>query len=544
MSTIDLSEHFTYRKLIWFVLPCILIFLVDTTYGMIDGFFVSNFAGKNALASLNLIMPLPTAIGTLGFMFGTGGSALIAAVLGKNKKEFAKKIFTMVVSAILVVGVILSFIAYIYMEEIALFLGADENLIDGCVIYGKILICSIPFFILQNAFNSLLITAGKRSYGLIFIIITAISNITLDVVLIYKWDMGLIGAAIATGFSYFIGGLMPLLYFLSGKNKVLSFAKTRMNSKIIEKVCSNGSSEMISNISVAIVSIIYNLQLIKLMGVNSTDGVAAYGVIMYLNFVFLAIFLGFASGSISIIGYKYGAEDKNELKSIFRKSMVFILFVGCLMACLSNIYADKLAYIFINYDEDLHRLTTYAIKIYSISYALCGFNIFGSAYFTGLNDGKTSALISFLRTFVLQIASIFILPRIFGIESIWASIIVAEGITLLITIFLFIRSNNKEFEEDKVAMMEDAYESRKKKKLKKSKFNVVNGDKIVPRSVVNASKKNDSDEEEEENNKEESNDDLPENNKDDSKNEEENDKEEDNESSENDDEGKKVKIGF
>ncbi len=463
MSTIDLSEHFTYRKLLWFVLPCILMFLVDTTYGMIDGFFVSKIAGKNAFASLNLIMPLLTAIGTLGFMFGAGGSALISAVLGKNKTEFAKKIFTMIIDAIIVVGIALSVIAFIYMEKISIFLGADENLIDGCVIYGKILVCSIPFFILQNAFNSLLITAGKKSYGLFFIIMTAISNITLDIILIYKMEMGLVGAAIATGFSYFIGGLMPLLYFLSGKNKILCFVKTKINSKILWKICSNGSSEMVSNISIAIVSIVYNLQLMNIMGSNGTDGVAAYGVISYLNCVFLAIFLGFSSGSISIIGYKYGAEDKKELKNIFRKSIIFIFFIGCLMAILANIYAYELAFIFTGYDENLYQLTVNAIKTYSVSFALCGFNIFGSAYFTGLNDGKTSALISFLRTFILQIPSIFILPSIFGTESIWASIIFAEGITLIITIFLFIKSNNKEFEKDRITIIKNIWENNDKK---------------------------------------------------------------------------------
>ncbi len=453
MSTIDLSEHFTYRKLLWFVLPCIFMFLVDTTYGMIDGFFVSKIAGKNAFASLNLIMPLLTAIGTLGFMLGTGGSALIAAVLGKNRADFAKKIFTMIISAIIVIGITLSFIAFIYMEKIAIFLGADENLIDGCVIYGKILVCSIPFFILQNAFNSLLITAGKKGYGLIFITITAISNIGLDIFLIYEMKMGLIGAAIATSSSYFIGGLLPLLYFLSGKNKILSFVKTKIHSKIIGKVCSNGSSEMISNISIAVVSIVYNLQLMRIMGPNGMDGVAAYGVITYLNYVFLAIFLGFSSGSISIIGYKYGAGDKDELKNIFKKSIVFIFFIGCIMTIIANIYADELAFIFTGYDENLYYLTVNVIKTYSISFAICGFNIFGSAYFTGLNDGKNSALISFLRTFVFQIPSILILPLMFGAETIWYSIIVAEGITLFITIFLFIKFNNREFEEDKIAII-------------------------------------------------------------------------------------------
>lgn len=436
---IRLSDHFTYKKLLRFVLPSIAMMLVSTTYGIVDGLFVSNLVGKNAFAALNIVMPLLMGIGAFGYMFGSGGSALIAYILGIGEKEKASKIFSMLIVVLITIGVGLAVVAFIWMKPIARLLGASDLLLSDCVLYGRILLCAIPFYMLQDAFQSLLITAEKPKMGLVTSIIAGLTNIVLDFVLVYVFEFGLGGAALATAFSWGVGGLVPIAFF--GKNKTtIYFTKPEFDWRALGKACANGSSEMLSNISTSIVAILYNYQLMKFTGEN---GVAAYGVIMYVNYAFLAFFLGYAISCGPVVGYQYGAGNKKELKNLLRKSILLNAIAGIVMVILAETLANSLAQIFVGYDAELCSLTVKAMKLYSISFVICGLNIFGSAFFTGLNDGIISAIISFMRTLVFQVFSVLLLPLIFGIDGIWLAVVVAEGLTLLITIGLFAANKKK-----------------------------------------------------------------------------------------------------
>lgn len=442
MSSVSLGDHFTFGKLIKFVFPCILMVMVESTYSMVDGFFISNYVGKEALASINLIFPVPMIIGSLGFMFGTGGNALISATLGENKPDLAKKIFTMIIYSIIFLGIVLASYAFVYMDKIAVFLGASDTLIKDSILYGRVLIIAIPFFMLQNAFNNLLITAGKQHFGLIFMIITAVNNSLIDYILVYKLNMGVFGAALATAISYFLGGIMPLAYFLSGKNEVLKFVKTWINFKIIGKACSNGISELVSVVSLSFVTILFNWQLLKLIGQN---GVIIYSMILYINFIFISIFLGYSLGSIAVVGYKFGEKNIKELKGILWRSLLFIFIVGCVMSSLAYLKADFIIKIFIKTDLELQAQAVEVLRIYSFVYMFVGFNIFTSAFFTGLNDGETSASISFLRIFILQISAILILPTIIGKNGVWFSTLTAESIAIVISVLFLIVSYKNNF---------------------------------------------------------------------------------------------------
>lgn len=441
MAKIGLSEHFTYRKLLRFVLPCIVMMIVTSIYTIVDGFFVSNYAGKDAFTALNLIYPLLMAMGALGFMIGTGGSALVSFTLGEGKRERANEIFTMLMLTIVVVGAVLSLLGFLFIRPIAYALGATEAIVDECVLYGRILLAANIFFMLQNSYQSFLVTAERATMGLIISVASGVMNMVLDFVLVGVLDLGIGGAASATAASQFVGAIIPTFYFLRPNKSLLRFVRTHPDLRALGKACSNGASEMMTNLSASVVGMLYNWQLIRIAG---EDGVAAYGVMMYVAFIFMAFFFGYAVGAGPLIGYHYGAANHKELKNLFRKSMAITSIAAVFMTVVSIALAIPLAKIFVGYDQTLCEMTGRGMTIYSLSFLLCGFNIFGSAFFTGLNNGKISAFISFLRTLVLQVLAIIVLPMFWGLDGIWFAVVVAEGLTLVVT-FAFLVTQRKRY---------------------------------------------------------------------------------------------------
>lgn len=433
--SVSLSEHFTYKRLLRFVFPCIIMMIVTSIYSIVDGFFVSNCVGKNAFAAVNLIMPVLMALSAFGFMIGTGGSALVAFTLGEGKKEKANEIFSMLILSEFLFGMLVTVVGFIFMPQIARALGASSLIIEDCVRYGRIGILTIAFFMMQNSFQSFLVTAEQAKMGLIVSIACGLTNMTLDFLLVYVWPLGVTGAALATGISELIGAFIPLIYFMRKNKSRLRLVRPRFDVRALRRACSNGASEMLTNLSASIIGMLYNMQLLKLAAEN---GVAAYGVIMYVSFIFMAIYFGYSVGVNPVIGYHYGAGNQKELKNILKKSLVLTSIAAVVMTSAAQLLASSLATLFVGYDKILHDMTVNGLRLYSLVFLLCGFNIFGSAFFTGLNNGKISAIISFLRTLVIQIACIFILPVFLGLNGIWLSVSVAEGLTLFVTASLLV----------------------------------------------------------------------------------------------------------
>lgn len=437
---IKLSDHFTYGRLFRFVIPSVIMMIFTSIYGVVDGFFVSNYVGKTEFAAVNLIMPFPMLLGGFGFMIGTGGSALVSMTLGEGKKKEANEIFSMIIKVTIVVGIILSVFGIIFIKDIAILMGATEDLLGHCVTYGRILLIANTAFMLQNVFQSFLVTAEKPKLGLVITVIAGLINVVLDFILIGVIKGGVVGAALATGISQLVGGMIPLIYFARENSSELKLVKSKINFRILGKTCFNGSSELMTNISMSIVNMLYNLQLMEYAGEN---GVAAYGVIMYVNFIFVAVFLGYAIGSAPIIGYNYGAGNSSEMKNVFKKSIRFNIFAGILMCVAAVMLSGVLAGIFVGYDRELFEMTKKGFAIYSISFLVMGLNIYGSSFFTALGNGLVSAIISFLRTLLFQIAAVLILPVIFELNGIWMAIIVAEIMALIVTLSLLAANKKK-----------------------------------------------------------------------------------------------------
>lgn len=432
---IKLSDHFTYSKLLRFVFPSIIMMVFTSIYGVVDGLFVSNFAGKTAFASINLVMPFVMILGGIGFMIGTGGTALVSKVLGEGKKEKANEIFTMMIIFTLLLGALLSVIGVISMPWVAKFLGATEEMMADCVIYGRIVTGFTVAFMLQNVFQSFLIAAEKPKLGLLATVLAGITNMALDAIFIIVFKWGVAGAAIATGLSQCVGGIFPLIYFLRKNSSLLRLTKTKLEIKPILNACGNGSSELMSNISSSVVSMIYNFQLMKYVG---EDGVSAYGVLMYVQFIFVAIYIGYAIGCAPITGYHFGARNHNELKNMLRKSSFLSAVSGVVLTILAIALSSPLAKLFVGYDEELYELTRHAFRLFAYSFLLAGFNIFTSSFFTALNNGAVSAAISFMRTLIFQTSSVLILPIFLGVDGIWWAITVAEVFAFILSLtFLF-----------------------------------------------------------------------------------------------------------
>ena len=427
---IQLSDHFTYGKLLRFTLPSIVMMIFTSIYGVVDGIFVSNFAGKTPFAAVNLLMPYLMVFGTLGFMVGTGGTALISMTLGLGDKKKANELFSMLTYVCIVGGVILTVISLIFLRPAAVLLGATGEMLEDCVTYGTIVQVALTAYILQYAFQSFCITAEKPNLSLGMMVLAGLCNIALDALFVAVFKWGLVGAAVATAISQILGAIVPLVYFSRPNPSLLRLGRCRMDWKALLRTAANGSSELMSNLSMSLVGMLYNLQLIAYAG---EDGIAAYGVIMYVNFIFIAVFIGF----------NHGADNRVELQGVVKKSLVILAGFSILMTAAGELLARPLSTIFVSYDPNLMDMTTRGFMIYTLSFLLCGFNIFGSSLFTALNNGLISAIISFVRTLVCQIAAVLILPIFWGLDGIWFAIVAAELVALAITLYFFVKNRGR-----------------------------------------------------------------------------------------------------
>ena len=439
--TIQLSEHFTYKKIFRFALPSIVMMVFTSIYGVVDGTFVSNFVGKTPFAAVNLVWPFLMILGAFGFMIGTGGSALVAKTLGENKKEDANRYFTMLITLVVILGVLLTIIGLIVLRPLSSALGASGQMLEDCVTYGRTLMIFNTAFMLQSVFQSLFITAEKPRLGLIMTVVAGLTNMVLDALFIAVFKWGLVGAALASGLSQCIGGILPLIYFLSSKNDTpLKFVKTKMEGKVLLKACANGASELMTTVSSSLVSMLYNFQLMRLAGQN---GIAAYGAVMYVEFAFVAVFIGYSIGTAPIVSYHYGSENHNEVKNMLQKSFKIMSVLGITMMVLAQILASPLAKVFVGYDKQLFDMTVHGFRLFSFYFILAGINIYASSFFTALNNGMISAIISFSRTLGFETLAVIILPIFLQLDGVWLAITVAEICAFVISISFLIAKKEK-----------------------------------------------------------------------------------------------------
>ena len=432
---IKLSDHFTYNRLLRFTLPSVVMMVVASIYSVVDGLFVSNLVGDLALSAVNIIFPVTMIIGAFGFMLGTGGSAIVARTLGEGRKELAQEYFSMLIYTVLVVGGVLSVISVALTEPIARLAGASDLLIDDCVAYGRIMLAGSVVFMLQVLFQSFFVVAERPQLGLFFSVAAGVTNMGLDYVFIALMDLGIAGAALATVAGYCVGGIIPLIYFLTGERSGLRLGKTKLYGRQLLQACANGSSELMSNISASVVGILYNIRLMDLLG---EPGVAAHSVMMYVDFVFVAAFLGFSMGSAPIVSYHYGAENYDELKNIFRRSGVIIAATSVAMVAASELLSRPLSAAFVGYSPDLLELTTHGFRIFALCYLFCGLNIYASAFFTALCNGALSALIAFTRTLLLRGGLVLVMPVFFGVDGVWWSVAAAELLGVVLSVVLLV----------------------------------------------------------------------------------------------------------
>ena len=439
-APIRLSDHFSYGKLLRFTLPSICMMVFTSIYGVVDGLFVSNFVGKTPFAAVNLVMPFVMILGGMGFMIGTGGTALVSKLLGEGKKDEAHRTFSMLVLFTLLLGIVLSAVGILTMPAVSRFLGASDAMLPDCVLYGRIVTGFTFAFMLQNVFQSFFIAAEKPRLGLIVTVAAGVTNMVLDALFMAVFKWGVAGAAIATGLSQCVGGVLPLLYFLRPNTSLLRLRPAALRLRPLLQACGNGSSELMSNISSSLVGMLYNFQLMRLIG---EDGVSAYGVLMYVQFIFVAIFIGYSIGCAPVVGFHYGAQNHDELKSLLRKSVLLMAVGGVTLTLLARVLARPLAHLFVGYDAALYDLTVHAFRLFAWSFLLAGFNIFTSGFFTSLNNGGVSAAISFLRTLVFQAGSVILLPMLLGVDGIWWAITAAETFAFLISCTFLLAKRNK-----------------------------------------------------------------------------------------------------
>lgn len=431
---IQLSDHFNYGRLLRFTLPSIIMMIFTSIYSMVDGLFISNFVGITPFAAINLIYPFVQILGGVGFMFGTGGSALVSATLGARNKQRANQIFSMLTYITAATAVVIAILGILLVKPIALWLGADEDMLPYCVLYGRIILMALPGFMLQNLFQSFLVTAEKPALGLVVTVIAGLTNIVLDALFILVFHWGLVGAACATAIAQYVGGLIPLLYFICCRKGLLRLGRPFFNLKALFTTCTNGLSELVTNISMSVVSMLYNFQLMRFAGEN---GVAAYGAVMYVSFIFVAVFLGYSIGAAPVVGYHYGAQNRLELKGLLKKSNVLILCASIMLAAAAFGLAKPLARLFVGTEPALLDMTVTAFRFYAIAVLFSGFSIFGSAFFTALNNGIVSAAISFARTLVFQVILVLVLPMFWELNGVWYSLFLAELLAMAVTLIFY-----------------------------------------------------------------------------------------------------------
>lgn len=427
---IQLSDHFNYSKLLRYTLPSIVMLVFTSIYGVVDGFFVSNFVGKTSFTAVNFIFPVLMILGSAGFMLGTGGGALIAKTMGEGKVEKANSLFSLVIYAGIACGAALAAIGLLLISPIAAALGAQGQMLEDSVTYARIILLAIPAFVLQYEFQCLFAAAEKPALGLYVTVAAGVTNMALDGLFVAVLRWGLEGAAAATALSQCVGGVIPLVYFARPNSSLLRLGKTRFDGRALRKACTNGASELMSSISGSVVSMLYNAQLLRYAG---EDGVAAYGVLMYVSLVFQAVFIGYSVGTAPVIGYHYGAQNHEELQNLRRRSLAVIAVFAAAMFAAARLLGRPLSLLFVGYDAELLALTARAFTIFAFSFLFSGFAIFGSSFFTALNNGLVSAVISFLRTLVFQVSAVIVFPLVWKVDGIWLSIVAAEAMAVAVT---------------------------------------------------------------------------------------------------------------
>ncbi len=437
---ISLSDHFTYKRLLRFTLSPILMMIFTSVYSVVDGLFVSIVVGPVPFKAVNLIYPLVMMLGAFGFMMGAGGTAVVSKTLGEGNKEDAQRYFTLIVIVTAIGGVVFAVLGIVFICPIAELLGAKGEIFDDAVVYGRILLASLPFFMIQNLFQSFFIAAEKPKLGFAFTVASGVTNMVLDALFIAVFRWGIVGAAVATAISQIVGGVAPIVYFARKNGSLLRFVKTKWYGRVLFDTCTNGSSELLSNIAMSLVSMVYNKQLLAIVG---DDGVGAYGVIMYVSFIFVAIFLGYAVGIAPIVGYNYGAKNTDELQNIFHKSLLLTGIAGIVMFALSFGVSQPLGMLFFRDDARLGEMTAHAMRLYSFCFLFCGYNIFGSAFFTALNNGLISAILSFARTLVFQMVCVFVLPIWLGLDGVWLSCVASDVLSMILTVSMLIANNKR-----------------------------------------------------------------------------------------------------
>lgn len=437
---IRLSDHFDYKRLLRYSLPSMCMMVLTSIYGVVDGLFVSNVVGKNAFAAINLVMPVLMILGGFGTMFGTGGTALVSMTLGQKREELANKYFSMVIEVAAIVGAVLSVIGFILMPKIVALLGASDLIMEDAINYGRTAIIFLVALILQYAFQSFMTAAGKPKLGLYVTVAAGLTNAVLDAVFIYIFRWGVIGAALATGIGQTVGGVIPLIYFIRKNTSNLRIKATMIKMDAVIKSAFNGLSELMTSIASSIVSMVYNLQLMKYAGEN---GVASYGVLMYVQFIFIGILFGYTLGTTPIVGYHYGAGNKKELNNLLKRSLKLEYIGGVVLFIIAQLLAKPISFVFVGYDAELWALTIHAFRIFLFAFLLAGGNIFISSFFTALNNGPVSALVSTLRSLVFELSSVIILPLILGLNGIWGAVAVAELAATVVAWSLLIGFNKR-----------------------------------------------------------------------------------------------------
>ena len=437
---IKLSDNFTYGRLLRFCLGPISMMIFASVYSVVDGIFVSNFAREEAFVAINLIFPVLMILGAVGFMFGAGGTAVVSKTLGQGKKKLANAYFTLIVLATEICGIVFAAVFFFLMPSIARLIGAKGAVLQDAVVYSQVIVCAMPFFMLQNLFQSFFITAEKPKLGFVFTLASGVTNIVFDAVFIVGCNLGAMGAALGTGLAQVVGGFAPIVYFACKNRSLLRFVRPKWSGKVLLKTCVNGSSELLGNIAMSLVSVIYNWQLLRVAG---NDGVAAFGVIMYVQFVFIAVFIGYCLGMAPIVGYNFGSQNRKELQNVFKKSVIILAVTGLVMTALSEALAEVIAMIFVSGRPQLVAMTARGMRLYSVCYLFSGFCMFCSSFFTALNNGIVSAIVSFGRTLVFQSVCIFALPTLFGLDGIWLATPVAEFVSLLLCLLMFAVNNKR-----------------------------------------------------------------------------------------------------
>ncbi len=441
--SIQLSDHFTYKKLFKFTIPCIAMMVFTSIYGVVDGLFVANFVGETPFAAINFIMPFIMILGAFGFMYGAGGNALISKTMGEGNLKKANGLFSMLTLVSVITGIVIAVLGIIFVRPLAAALGAEGEMLEDCVLYATIILSALPFFMLQQEFQSFFVTAEKPQIGLYTTIAAGVTNMVLDALFIAVFKWGVEGAAFATAISQVVGGIIPIIYFIRPNSSLLKLTKPDFDIKALFKTCTNGSSELMSNIAMSLVGLLYNVQLLAYAG---KSGVAAYGVMMYVGFIFVAIFIGYSIGTAPIIGYHYGAKNQSELKSLLKKSLIIMAILSISMLLLGELLAEPLSLIFMSKSPETLDLTIRGFRIFSFQFLFCGIAIFGSGFFTALNNGLISAIMSFLRTLVFQMAAVLLLPLVWNppVDGIWASVVIAELTAATLT-FIFLIANKKKY---------------------------------------------------------------------------------------------------